>query len=370
MASTHRSDGGNRPRSSRRIRIAAATLALVTFAAFAASCSSSDDSASKSDSKSSSKSNSDSTSSSSTPAAQAAATTDGALAAVSNYVVSQNHLYAGDCADATLPKDKGKWCSTLIAGDDTTNTKTYAVGPVGGKAVSNVTVTRKGQAQLTPGVQVGVADGNVGTPQPLTAAEIAGNTFITGNLVLDQAAGIGNGLADLPAGTPAETPGDGTTPPTTPTTTLPTTPPVVVDPGGGTGEYPPNGVIVVVNPNITPGGEAVFRGSGCSANETLTVLFDGKVVGSLLSDSSGNFAGSLTVPTGTSPGSHLITVKGSACELNLNINVLGGLAFTGTSNHTSTVVLAGLAALIVGLVLVVGSRRRRTSGHSTGPPVT
>ena len=33
----------------------------------------------------------------------------------------------------TLPDDKGKWCSTLVSGDDTSNTKTYAVGPVGEK---------------------------------------------------------------------------------------------------------------------------------------------------------------------------------------------------------------------------------------------
>ena len=49
--------------------------------------------------------------------------------------------------------------------------------------------------RLTPGLQVGVADGNVGVPQQLTREQLANDIFITGNLVLDQAAGIGNGLA-------------------------------------------------------------------------------------------------------------------------------------------------------------------------------
>ncbi|MET0420901.1 MAG: LPXTG cell wall anchor domain-containing protein [Acidimicrobiia bacterium] len=56
--------------------------------------------------------------------------------------------------------------------------------------------------------------------------------------------------------------------------------------------------------------------------------------------------------------------------LNVTVNVAGGLAFTGNSSHTSTLVLAGIAALVLGLVFVVGSRRRRTSGLGAGPPAT
>ena len=57
--------------------------------------------------------------------------------------------------------------------------------------------------------------------------------------------------------------------------------------------------------------------------------------------------------------------------LNANINVLGAnLAFTGSSNHTGTYVLAGVAAVVVGLVLVVATRRRRRGvrGRPTPPP--
>ena len=90
------------------------------------------------------------------------------------------------------------------------------------------------------------------------------------------------------------------------------------------------------------------------------MLFDGAQVGTLPSDSTGSFAGSISIPPGTAPGQHLLTVRGSACELNVVINVLGaqaaGLAFTGASSHTLTYVLAAIAAVVIGSVLVLGSR--------------
>ena len=57
-------------------------------------------------------------------------------------------------------------------------------------------------------------------------------------------------------------------------------------------------------------------------------------------------------PVGTNPGQHLLTVRGSGCELNTVITVAGAqatraLVFTGSSNHTLTYVLAGFAAVHV-----------------------
>jgi LPXTG-motif cell wall-anchored protein len=275
----------------------------------------------------------------------------------------------GDCADAELPRDKGKWCSTLVSGDDASGTKVYAIGPVGEKPEKQITVSRQGSAQLTPGYQVGVADGNVGDPQQLTAEQLANNTFIIDNLLLDQAAGIGNGLADLPAGVPAaggDTGGTGGTGGTG-------TPPIIVEPEvppTGDPTYVPDGEIVVVNPNVDSCGEAVFAGSGCLPNEVLSVSLDGQSAGTITADSEGKFAGALGVPQGTAPGVHTITVRGAVCVLNADVTVQGALAFTGSSSHTTTYVLAGFAAVVVGLVLVVGARRRRRGvmGRSYPPP--
>jgi LPXTG-motif cell wall-anchored protein len=111
-----------------------------------------------------------------------------------------------------------------------------------------------------------------------------------------------------------------------------------------------------------------FSGSGCIPNELLTVSFDGKPVGTLPADSSGKFAGSITIPKGTAPGAHLLTVRGTDCVLNATITVAGNLAFTGSSSHTSTYVLAGIAAVVVGFVLVVATRRRRHGVRGRRPP--
>jgi LPXTG-motif cell wall-anchored protein len=220
-----------------------------------------------------------------------------------------------------------------------------------------VTGTNNSQVALTPATQIGSIGGNLGSLVHLTYDDLSGNVFIAGNLLLDQQAGKGNGLADIP-------------PPPTPTTQPPA--------GGGQGggqptvtqqdvtpaptQYPPNGGITVDQPTITPGGTETFRGTGCQANETLTVLFDGTVIGTITANANGDFAGSVTIPKTAAPGTHTLTVKGSVCVLNATITVSGALAFTGSSSHTSTYVLLGIAAIMVGMVLVVGARRRRR-GH-------
>jgi len=140
-------------------------------------------------------------------------------------------------------------------------------------------------------------------------------------------------------------------------------------------QYPPDADIVVDDPNVEVGGEAAVRGSGCVANETLQVFFDGDPIGTIRSNSQGSFAGSIVIPPGTRPGIHLLTVRGSVCILNVNISVLGStrrLAFTGSSSNTGTFVLAGTAAVVIGLIMVVGTRRRRRGirGRSMPPSST
>jgi hypothetical protein len=345
---------------------------LVALALILAACSSGgSSSSSKSDKKSSGTTGARATSTTAAGdgSAQNAATAPvGAEAAIADYLKGQGHDYAGDCADAKLPADQGKWCSTLKSTDPTSGTATYDVGPVGEKAQKTVTVKPRSAAQLTPGFQVGAADNNVGAPQQLTQDQLRADAFITGNLLLDQAAGIGNGLSDLPAGAPTGAGGTGggagggtgggggTTPPAT-------------TPGGGVAQYPPTGGIVVTNPTVVVGGEVGFKGSGCLPNEPLEILFDGHSIGTISADAGGNFAGSISIPKGTAPGTHLLTVHGSGCVFNTTITVAGSLAFTGSSSHTSTYVLGGIAAVVVGLVLLVGSQRRRRGvrGRSASP---
>jgi hypothetical protein len=277
---------------------------------------------------------------------------EGPYAAIAAYLDGQGIEYVGDCAGAELPRDEGAWCSVSTSSDPAAGTATYDIGPVGEKPEKAITVKRRGATQLTPGYQVGVGEGEVGQPRQLTREELQSNTFITGNLVLDQQAGIGAGLLDLPAGASSGesggtggTGGGGGGTPTTPV--------------GVTEQYPPNGEIVVETPTVEVGGEAVFRGSGCMAEEVLQISFDGQPMGTITSDPSGGFAGSIVIPVGTAPGAHRLHVQGTGCSFGATLDVAGNLAFTGSSSHTDTSVYVGLAAVVIGAILVVGSRRRR-----------
>ena len=363
--------GGGTPRTShgRRTRIATILVGALAVAVLVASCSSSDSSDESKPADTEKPANTDTdTNASATPAAFVP---EGPEKAIAAYLQSQGIEYIGDCADAELPRDEGKWCSTLVEGADSNEKKVYEIGPVGEEPEQILTVDRRGHATLTPGLQVDVDDGDVGVPRQLTPEELRANAFIAANILLDQQAGIGSGFADLP---PMTTPPDTGTGGGTGGDTGGGTggggtgggPVVTPDPGDIT--YVPDGEIVVEDPNVDPGGSVIFRGGGCLPNEVLDILFDGKKVGTLVSDGEGNFAGSLEVPTGTAPGTHLLTVRGSRCELNVTINVLGGLAFTGASNDTSGTVLVGVAAIVLGLVLVIGSRRRRSSAGARVRP--
>ena len=162
-----RPNAGSTTRPGRFRRFSAIAAVLVALAVILAACSDSGDS-SNSDKKSSETTDGSTATTSGGSTAQNAATTpEGALAAVNEYLKGQGYEYVGDCADAQLPRDKGKWCSTLVSTDAAAGTETYDVGPVGEKPTKKVTVKRRGAAQLTPGYQVGVGDGNVG--QPLAA---------------------------------------------------------------------------------------------------------------------------------------------------------------------------------------------------------
>jgi hypothetical protein len=230
-----------------------------------------------------------------------------------------------------------------------------------------VTVTLNGTSvPLNSAMKLGFDQGQLGVPQTLTREDLLADAWVAGNIFLDKVLNFGT-ASDLPPAA-AQTPPEAPQPPPPP-------------PGGAApgviaadaivlpGQYPPNGTIVVDDPNVEVGGEVAFSGTGCRPGEIVTVSFDGVQVGTLPTDSSGSFAGRISIPLGTAPGQHLLTVRGSACELNAVINVLGrqaaALAFTGASSHTLTYVLAGVAAVAMGSVLVAGSRRRRSTRMRT-----
>ena len=182
-----------------------------------------------------------------------------------------------------------------------------------------VLVTMGGaQVQLDSAKTVTSEQGQLTSVENLTREDLLANLWVAGNIFLDNVLNFAE-PTDLPpeAAPPADQP------PPPPTGGAPV---IAADNIVAPGQYPPNGVIVVDQTNVQVGGEVAVRGSGCVPGETLSVLFDGAQVGTMPSDSGGNFAGSVTVPAGTNPGQHLITVRGSGCELNAVVTVVGAQA--------------------------------------------
>jgi len=350
VSSAQGSETGPKP-FGHRVPFATISAVAVSLALVLASCSS-DDSATNDSTTTSGGQASESTAT--------AATATGPEAALASYLQTQGHRYAGDCATASLPQDRGAWCSSVVQGGD--DERVYEVGPVGKDPALLLTLDRDGEATLDPGLAVDVDNGAVGTPRRLTLEQLQANEFITSNLLLDLAAGLGKGLADLPGfgqttTTGAGAPGGDATGGNQVVGDITVLPDTAAQQGAA--QYPPPPPdITVDDPTVRVGGIVAYRGLTCTPNETLTVFLDDQRVGTVSADGQGNFLGSLTPPAGTSPGRHTITVRGAQCELSVTINVLG-LAYTGASNDTSTIVLVGAAVLAVGLVLVVGARRRR-----------
>ena len=96
------------------------------------------------------------------------------------YVESLGYEYAGDCADATLPRDEGKWCSTLVE-SKSTGTESLRRRPGGREAREDGHGEAARRSSASRRVQnVPVADGNVGDRRTAhLRADARGHTFIT-----------------------------------------------------------------------------------------------------------------------------------------------------------------------------------------------
>lgn len=125
-------------------------------------------------------------------------------------------------------------------------------------------------------------------------------------------------------------------------------------------------------------GETVdVRGDECAGGASVTVTYDdGTVLGTFTADGDGTFVSTITIPTGSSLGEHLVTATCGDVEQFLRVNVLGeqittpggsapggALPRTGSSN-TAPLVGIGAGALVLGAAFLYGSRRSSDSAAS------
>lgn len=127
-------------------------------------------------------------------------------------------------------------------------------------------------------------------------------------------------------------------------------------------------------PTTTPGSTVVITGTGYPKNCELTVYVDGQSIGTTTTDSNGTFHINWNVPPDAKLGSHVISTNVSDIQKTANVQVVsstsgtGGGASTGGQGSTSLpatgsdvmpFVAGGVALLVLGSLLVLGTRKRK-----------
>lgn len=129
----------------------------------------------------------------------------------------------------------------------------------------------------------------------------------------------------------------------------------VPNPGGDVGNHNPH-----------PGETITVFGDNWCPDSTVTILFDGHVIGHVHTDSDGAFSTEITIPDNASPGHHVITLTGLASDcqtpktVTIPITVVGeggGVAFTG-ADISRGMLLAGILVIVGAGALIVGRRRK------------
>ena len=115
-----------------------------------------------------------------------------------------------------------------------------------------------------------------------------------------------------------------------------------------------------------PGQTITVSGTGCAPGSNVNFLFDGQPNGGTTADGTGNFSGSLTVPSDASSGTHTVTAQCGAqvlaFEITVNPAVVAAPAIPRTgSSSTIPLTSVALALLAVGGLFVLFARRRRVS---------
>jgi LPXTG-motif cell wall-anchored protein len=138
-------------------------------------------------------------------------------------------------------------------------------------------------------------------------------------------------------------------------------------------QYVPGTPGIVVNPgSTTVGGEVTVEGSGCPADVTVTIKIGDVVVGTVTSNSDGDFIlKNIKLPPSITPGQYTVHALCGDLDLTAVLSVSAlppstttTVASTGTLPVTGTDsgmwVKVGLSLLAVGGLLVLATRRRRS----------
>lgn len=142
-------------------------------------------------------------------------------------------------------------------------------------------------------------------------------------------------------------------------------------------QYPPAAPSLSVSQtSVAPGTVIQVTGRCCPPNSLVTLTFTpGNVpLGTAQADADGSYSASVAIPPGAAPGTGTITATAPGCSASTTVSVLGetitrnpttggtGLPRTGGAS-TIPSGIAGLGLVIVGLLTVAATRRKRAAAQ-------
>jgi|SRR5688500_10887702 len=146
-------------------------------------------------------------------------------------------------------------------------------------------------------------------------------------------------------------------------------------PPGRPPAYPPGECNLALSQSAASRGQVVHAsGSGYAPGETVTVTVAGRPAGTAVADSVGAFSLDFTVPNDAPVGRTQVLASAASRELSAAFEVIaaaeasrgsaaeneGAAALSATGSDAAKLTLAGIGLVLLGTVLVIVVRRRRT----------
>lgn len=142
-------------------------------------------------------------------------------------------------------------------------------------------------------------------------------------------------------------------------------------------QYPPtsgdlqvSATVVSAGQSITVSGQSYCPNTAVSITLTRSPSGTPEPVGSFTTDSQGNFSGSVTIPSTTSPGSFTLKASGTSTNcsstrvLSANLRVRSARALSTTGTNVLPWLLVAAGAILIGTLFVVTARRRRATSDN------
>lgn len=158
---------------------------------------------------------------------------------------------------------------------------------------------------------------------------------------------------------------------------------LVALPAAAHAQYPPSeGTATVDASVVTPGGTVGISGDGFAASAAITISLDEQPLTTTTASPAGTFSARVTIPAGTSAGTHVLSARGRAADgvservvsATITVSPTAGTAPPGAplprtgSSNSLLLAQAGLASLLVGAALVLAVRARRRGAERSPVP--